>query len=143
MFGFFRKWMKRSAGTESAASDRTAAKASGRQGGKTPPVSVDRRLFFRDMFVHAVTHVEKTGREFAQRASSGFDLAAPQTGSAAAAWSASDAMRSPRHPDYSEADMYNFNPPVYGPPWPPPYGPPIPAKLRSQMMSCAGRPVAR
>jgi hypothetical protein len=98
------------------------------------PSSVDRRVFFRQLFVHAVDHVEKAGREFAQRATAGFGQH-------------STGATGPGTPYYyrghEQSADFGTQSGVYGPPWPPPYGPPIPAKLRAQLKAAAGQRVAR
>ena len=95
------------------------------------PVSHDRRAFFRHLFVKAVEKVEETGRNFAQRASAGFNEPPTYT---------------PPNYNYYARDQYGYHghqQEVYGPPWPPPFGPPMPPRLRAELRERSARSVPR
>jgi len=80
-------------------------------------VSVDRRRFFRQMFIKAVEGVEKAGQQFAERAKMNQAYTPPP----------------PAHRPYTPPNHYEMPFSVYGPPWPPPFGPPIPPQVRKTL----------
>ena len=100
--------------------------------GPDKPISHERRAFFRQLFVKAVEKVEEAGRNFADRAKTGFHEP--------------PAYKPPSY-NYNtrDTDGYGHNPhqEVYGPPWPPPYGPPMPQRLKAELAEQTGRSVPR